>query len=176
MNPVLYFDELDKISSSSRGDELNNVLIHLTDPIQNYEFNDKYFNEIDFDLSKCLMIFTYNNENCINPILKDRMITINTKDYSIQDKITLSKQYLIPAVLKYFKLDDTKLNISDDIITYIISKIDEESGVRNLKRAFENIISNLNLNHLLKNDEIHDEVTIVMVDKFIKSNRQEQNP
>ena len=77
MNPVFYFDELDKVSKTPKGDEIIHSLIHLTDSTQNNQFQDKYFSGIDFDLSKSVFIFSYNDESKINPILLDRMVTIN---------------------------------------------------------------------------------------------------
>jgi ATP-dependent Lon protease len=82
MNPVIFFDELDKISDTPKGDEIVGILTHLTDTTQNTQFHDKFFNEIDFDMSKCLFIFSYNDESKINPILRDRMYCIKTKGYS----------------------------------------------------------------------------------------------
>ena len=92
MNPVFYFDELDKISNTPRGEEIAGILTHLTDTSQNSMFHDKYFADIDFDLSKCLFIFSYNDESKINPILKDRMYRIETKGYNIKQKLTISIQ------------------------------------------------------------------------------------
>lgn len=156
MNPVLYFDELDKISESKKGQDIINLLIHLTDPSQNSSFQDKYFNNIDFDLSKCLIIFTYNHDELINPILKDRMITIHTKDYNIVDKTEIAKHYLIPSIKLEFNIKD--IDISDEDIIYIINKTKKEAGVRNLKRSIECIISNVNLARML--DETPKELPI----------------
>jgi len=86
MNPVIYFDELDKISDTPKGEEIAGILTHLTDTSQNSQFHDKYFAEIDFDLSKCLFIFSYNDETKVNPILKDRMYRIQTKGYNQKQK------------------------------------------------------------------------------------------
>ena len=83
MNPVIYFDELDKISETPKGEEIAGILTHLTDTSQNSQFHDKYFAEINFDLSKCLFIFSYNDESKVNPILKDRMYRIQTKGYGM---------------------------------------------------------------------------------------------
>jgi ATP-dependent Lon protease len=69
MNPVIFFDELDKISETPKGEEIVGILTHLTDSTQNSQFHDKYFSEVEFDLSKCLFIFSYNDETKINPIL-----------------------------------------------------------------------------------------------------------
>ena len=156
MNPVLYFDELDKVSESKKGQDIINLLIHLTDPSQNSSFQDKYFNNIDFDLSKCLIIFTYNHDSMINPILKDRMITIHTKNYNIADKIEIAKHYLIPSIKSEFNIQE--IEISDENITYIINKSKKEAGVRNLKRSIECIISNVNLTRML--DETSNELPI----------------
>ena len=148
MNPIIYFDELDKISESTRGDEIVNTLIHMTDSTQNNSFYDKYFYDIPLDLSKALIIFTYNNDHMINPILKDRMIRITTDDYNIKDKINIAQDFLIPELCKDFNFDRGDLIFTDKIIRYIISKTDDEKGVRNLKRSFETIISNINLYRL----------------------------
>ena len=149
MNPIIYFDELDKISDSARGEEIINTLIHLTDSTQNDSFFDKYFYDIPLDLSKALIIFTYNNDNYINPILKDRMIRINTDNYNNTDKVNISKDFLIPELCKDFNIDLNDIIFTDSILKYIINKTDKEEGVRNLKRSLECIISNINLYKLI---------------------------
>ena len=149
MNPIIYFDELDKVSDSTRGEEIINTLIHMTDSTQNDSFYDKYFYDIPLNLSKALIIFTYNNDHMINPILKDRMIRINTDPYKTKDKISISKKFLIPEILKDFNFKNDDLIFTDEIIKYIIDKTESEDGVRNLRRSIECIISNLNLNRLM---------------------------
>ena len=79
MNPIICFDELDKVSETAKGDEIINMLIHMTDSSQNSKFQDNYFPGIDIDLSKVLFIFSFNDENKINRILKDRMYVIRTR-------------------------------------------------------------------------------------------------
>ena len=156
MNPIIYFDELDKVSDSSRGEEIINTLIHLTDSTQNDSFYDKYFYDIPLNLSKALIIFTYNDDMLINRILRDRMIRINTESYNNKDKISISKEFLIPELLKDFNFTKDELIFSDEIINYIISKSEKEDGVRNLRRSIECIISNLNLFRLInKNSNIN---------------------
>ena len=150
MNPVLYFDELDKVSNTTRGQEIINILIHLTDPSQNSSFYDKYFADIPIDLSKCLIILTYNNDHLLNPILKDRMIRIHTNDYKAKDKIEITKHFLVPDFNKQFNFNENDLTFNDEIISYIIEKTDKEAGVRNLKRSLELIFSNINLIRMIK--------------------------
>ena len=99
-NPIIYFDELDKVSDSPKGEEIIGILTHLTDITQNTEFQDKYFSEITIDMSKCLFIFSYNDEDKINKILKDRMYVIETSGYSEKDKIIITRQFLIPTIEK----------------------------------------------------------------------------
>ena len=172
MNPVLYLDEIDKISDSAKGQEIINVLIHLTDPQQNDSFQDKYFAEIPFDLSRALIVFTYNDDGLINPILKDRMIRIQADGYSNKDKLTIAKNHLIPDILGEFNIDAASISFSDDIVKFVISRTDDEAGVRNLKRSFESIISNLNISRLM--GELHFPITVdeEIVKKYIQHERQ----
>ena len=176
MNPVIYFDELDKISDTTRGQEIINVLIHLTDPSQNDSFCDKYFSEIPFNLSKALIVFTYNDDTAINPILKDRMIRIETKDYSVADKVEIAKRHIIPEISSQFNLGEEEIIFSDEIIEKIITKTEDEAGVRNLKRNIESIISNLNLNALLGEQEYPIEIDDEIVDMYKKANKDKDRP
>jgi ATP-dependent Lon protease len=172
MNPVLFFDELDKVSSSDKGDEIINTLIHLTDPTQNKNFTDRYFEEIELDLSKSIIIFTYNNENLINPILKDRIITINVNGYTLKEKIIISKDYLIKEIMQEYNIAQTDVIFSDNIIKYIIENTNEEEGVRNLKRNINNIISWINVMRYIPHNDVKlkfpFDINTDFVDKFIK--------
>ena len=98
MNPVIYFDELDKISDTPKGEEIVGILTHLTDTAQNDKFHDKYFSNIDFNLSKAMFIFSYNDEKKVNPVLKDRMYRIKTDGYKNNDKCIIAHRYLIPKI------------------------------------------------------------------------------
>lgn len=149
MNPIIFFDELDKVSTTRHGEEITNILIHMTDSTQNDCFQDKFFTNIDFDLSRSLVIFSYNNEENINPILRDRMIKIKTDGYKMSDKIAIAKNHLIPGILSEFGYGHGDIVFDSDIIKQIVFKVDEEEGVRNLKRALHDVVSNLNLVQLL---------------------------
>jgi ATP-dependent Lon protease len=176
MNPVIYFDELDKISYTYKGDEVVNILVHLTDSTQNDKYQDKFFIDVDFDMSRCLIIFSYNDETLINPILKDRMVKIKTEGYKLEEKVIIAQKYLLPELFLQFKLPE--VTIKDDLIKYIITnRIEEEEGVRNLKRALECILSNLNLNVLMSPKEILFplEITEEMVNKYVKNSNVNSN-
>jgi ATP-dependent Lon protease len=151
MNPVIYFDELDKLSETPRGEEIAGILTHLTDTSQNSQFHDKYFSEIDFDLSKCLFIFSYNDESKVNAILKDRMYRIQTKGYEQKQKIQIANNYLIKKIREQVKFKDEDIIIDEQVLGYIIEKFcNKEDGVRNLKRCLEIIHTKLNLYRLMK--------------------------
>ena len=153
MNPVIYFDELDKVSDTPRGEEIIGILTHLTDTSQNSEFHDKYFSEIHFDLSKCLFIFSYNDESKINPILRDRMYRIMTKGYEKKEKSIIARNFLLPKIRQQVSFTEEELTIPDETLEEIIgndSITNGEQGVRNLKRCLEIIHTKLNLFRLMK--------------------------
>jgi len=153
MNPLIYFDELDKISQTPKGEEITGILTHLTDTSQNDKFHDKYFSSIDFDLSKCLFIFSYNDESKVNPILKDRMYRITTKGYDKKEKTKIALDYLIPDILKNVNFKKGQIIIPEETIHHLVDNLtDKEKGVRNLKRCIEIIYTKLNLFRLMKPD------------------------
>ena len=183
MNPVIYFDELDKISDTPKGEEITGILTHLTDTSQNNQFHDKYFSEIDFDLSKCLFIFSYNDESRVNPILRDRMYRIQTKGYDCKEKCIISQNYLLPSIRNQVNFGNDQIIINDEVIKYIIDQYTEkEDGMRNLKRCLEIIHTKINLYRLMKPDsklfeddilldvKFPFEVTTDVVNKLIKRN------
>ena len=153
MNPVIYFDELDKISDTPKGEEITGILTHLTDTTQNSCFHDKYFANMDFDLSKALFIFSYNDESKVNPVLKDRMYRIHTGGYDSKQKIIIAKKYLIPKIEKNVNFEKDQIIITDEALNEIINNFTSgEKGVRNLKRCLEIIYTKLNLYRLMKSD------------------------
>ena len=185
MNPVIYFDELDKISETPKGEEIAGILTHLTDTSQNSQFHDKYFAEINFDLSKCLFIFSYNDESKVNPILKDRMYRIKTKGYASKEKTVIANNYLLPRIREQVKFSNEDIIVSNEVISHIIdTHCNKEDGVRNLKRCLEIIYTKLNLyrlmrpgSNLFENEmslkvEFPFVVTKEIVDKLIKKEQE----
>jgi len=189
MNPVIYFDELDKVSDTAKGEEIIGILTHLTDTTQNSQFHDKYFSEVDFDVSKCLFIFSYNDESKVNPILKDRMYRIETKGYDAKEKVIIARNYLLPKIREQVNFTEEEVIIPDETIQYIVGNAaltNGEAGVRNLKRCLEIVYTKINLYRLMKpgsklfGKEMEMEVkfpftvTKQAVDVFIK-NEEKQN-
>jgi ATP-dependent Lon protease len=185
MNPVIYFDELDKISDTPRGEEIAGILTHLTDTSQNSQFHDKYFAEINFDLSKCLFIFSYNDETKVNPILKDRMYRIQTKGYNQKQKTQIANNYLLPKIREQVRFNKDEIIIPDEVVQYLVdTHCNKEDGVRNLKRCLEIIHTKLNLYRLMKpgTNLFEEDMSIKVefpltinkeiVDKLIKVNKE----
>jgi ATP-dependent Lon protease len=151
MNPVIYFDELDKISDTPQGKEIIGVLTHLIDPSQNKEFYDSYFMGIKFDLSKALFIFSYNDENNLDSILSDRINKIKVDNPNVNEKVEICKKHLIPKNMKDVGLLETDVLFNDDIITYLISKTNEH-GLRELNRKINHILTRINTLNLSGGD------------------------
>ena len=146
MNPIIYFDELDKISDTQKGDEIVHMLTHLTDPSQNSLFQDNYFPGVNLDLSKVLFIFSYNDESRVNRILKDRMYVIHTKGFKTEDKLKIAREYLLPDLMNTFNFEEKEIIFTDEILKNIVDNYTQgEEGVRNLKRCIETIISKINI-------------------------------
>jgi len=151
MNPVLYFDELDKVSGTAHGDEIIAMLIHLTDRSQNSQFHDRYFAGIDFDLSRCLFVFSFNDIEKVHPILRDRMTVINCEGYTETDKKVIMKDYIWPNLLRRLKFQTSDLILEEKTLEFLISEYSsKEKGVRSLIRATEDIISRLNMLRIAK--------------------------
>jgi ATP-dependent Lon protease len=145
MNPVMYFDELDKVSTTAHGEEIVSMLIHMTDRSQNSQFHDRYFAGVDIDLSQCLFVFSFNDETKVHPILKDRMQVIHCAGYTSDEKKVILTQYVWPQILERIKLEKD-LTISDEAIKYLISEYSkDEEGVRTLMRAVETLVTRINL-------------------------------
>jgi len=145
MSTVLMFDEVDKISQTPKGEEIMNLLIHLTDPVQNSEFEDKYLSGVPIDLSKVMFVFSANDINKIDRVLLDRMLVIDLKGYDLKQKTVIAEQYLLPTALKEVNLME-KVAISKEILTKVIEEhAKEEMGVRELKRCIEQITQKINM-------------------------------
>ena len=146
MNPVLYFDELDKVSGTPHGEEIISMLIHLTDRSQNSQYHDRYFAGIDFDLSQCLFVFSFNDESRVHPILKDRMRVINVSGYKDPEKKVIVANYIWPEILKHAGIGREDLSADEEAADYIIKEHSaNEEGMRNLIRVVEAVVSRVNL-------------------------------
>ena len=145
MSTVLLFDEVDKVSATPKGEEVQNMLIHLTDPTSNEGFEDKYLSGVPIDLSKVMFIFSANDISKIDKVLLDRLMVIELKGYDVKQKVSIAEQYLLPAALKDVSLVE-RVAINKELLTYVIEEYaKEEMGVRELKRCIEQITQKINM-------------------------------
>ena len=151
MNPIIFIDELDKVSKTEHGKEIIGILTHLIDSTQNDGFQDKYFNGIDLDLSKALFIFSYNDASLIDRILLDRIHRIKFEHLTIEDKLVITRKHLLPEIFKNMGVEGC-IEISDENIVYIVEKYTNEPGIRKFKELLFEIIGEINLS-CLKNYE-----------------------
>ena len=145
---IMFFDEVDKAGSKHGINDVINVLIHVTDYNSNDNFNDKFLQEIGFPLNKVLFIFSYNDEQKIDKILRDRIDEIEVSAYSTEDKIKITQKHLISELLKDIGFEENCITIDDETIIYIIDTMTNEAGVRDLKRKLEKIFNKLNLDRI----------------------------
>ena len=145
MSTVLMFDEVDKISQTPKGEEVMNLMIHLTDPVQNSDFEDKYLSGIPIDLSKVMFVFSANDLSKIDRVLLDRMTVIELKGYDLKQKTAIAEHYLLPSALREVNLVD-KVEVPNEILMTLIEEYaKEEKGVRELKRSIEQITQKINM-------------------------------
>lgn len=156
MNPVIFFDELDKVSDTPRGEEIIGVLTHLTDHSQNKTFTDRYFEGIPFDLSRALFIFSFNDESKLNAVLKDRLTLIHTQGFDQTAKQKISKEYLLPELLSNVGMKKDDLRIASEELNFLCNRCGiptEEGGVRGIKQSLEAVILKVNQLRMTQPDE-----------------------
>jgi ATP-dependent Lon protease len=164
MNPIIFIDELDKISNTEHGREIVGILTHLIDSTQNDCFQDKYFNGIDLDLSKTLFIFSYNDAGAVDKILLDRIHRIKFKHISLDEKLVICKKYLLPELYKKMGLENGVVEMSEANLTFIIEKYTCEPGVRKLKELLFEIIGEINLECIkMKTKSNNDSISLPVV-------------
>jgi ATP-dependent Lon protease len=171
MNPIIYIDELDKVSKTEHGKEIIGILTHLIDTTQNDCFQDKYYNGINLDLSKALFIFSYNDPDNIDRILLDRIHRIRFNNLTLDDKMIIVKEYILKEINTKMGFSDI-VYLDDKIIEYIIETYTLEPGVRKLKEVLFDLFGEINLELLKSTDEsivIPINITIEELDtKYLK--------
>jgi ATP-dependent Lon protease len=153
MNPIIYIDELDKVSKTEHGKEIIGILTHMIDSTQNDSFQDKYFSGVDIDLSKALFIFSYNDPEQIDRILLDRIHRIKFDNLTLEDKMVIVKDYILPEINEKMGFENV-VDLTDTLIQYIIENYTIEPGVRKLKELLFDMYGEINL-EILKIDMLH---------------------
>lgn len=146
MNPIIHFDELDKVSDSAQGQEICGLLIHLIDGTQNTRIYDKFFSQIPLDFSKALFTFSFNDANKVDPILLDRMMRLQVPGYKASDKVTIALDFLLPEIMSNTGLSDEDIILDRHDIKYIIDKYTSgEPGLRSLHKCIETLLLKINM-------------------------------
>jgi len=171
MNPIIYIDELDKVSKSEHGKEIIGILTHLIDSTQNDNFQDKYFSGVPLDLSKALFIFSYNDVDQIDRVLLDRIHRIKFDNLSLKEKITISNKFIVPEINEKMGFHNT-VELNNDIIQYIIENYTSEPGVRKLKELLFDLYGEINI-ELMEGNTTHItfpiHITIPQLEIYLKN-------
>jgi ATP-dependent Lon protease len=173
MNPIIFIDELDKVSKTEHGKEIIGILTHLIDSTQNTHFQDKYFSNIDLDLSKVLFIFSYNDAELLDKILLDRIHRIKFDILTLDDKIVIARDYLLPDLYLKFHFNGVII-FEEPEIKFIITYYTNEPGVRKLKELLFEIISSINLT-LLKGKFLYDlpyKLSVAIIEDLLQTNHK----
>ena len=152
MNPIIYFDEIDKVSEN-KAVEIYGILTHLLDEEQNSHFQDNYLSNINIDLSKVFFVLAFNDITKIDKIVCDRLKVIYIDPPNLEDKITICSEKMIPEILNNVKIkNDLNIIIDIQVIEYIIvNKTQKEKGVRQLRKNIEKIANRVNYDILVQN-------------------------
>ncbi|WP_370632933.1 endopeptidase La [Mucilaginibacter sp. UR6-11] len=137
-NPVFILDEIDKVGNDFRGDP-SSALLEVLDPEQNSSFYDHYV-EMDFDLSNVMFIATANSLSSIQPALLDRMEIIEVNGYTIEEKIEIAKQHLVPKQREAHGLKLKDITLKNDVLEKLIEDYTRESGVRGLEKKIGSVV------------------------------------
>jgi hypothetical protein len=182
MNPIIYIDELDKVSKTEQGREIIGILTHLIDTTQNDGFEDRYFSGIPIDLSKALFIFSYNDPEMIDRILLDRIHRIRFDNLSWTDKLVIVERFIMPELNTKMGFENT-VKLTDDVVRHIVETYTMEPGVRKLKEILFDLFGEINL-QLLNYEKAQSDtpielpVTITIEDlgtKYLKKYRKVHN-
>ena len=150
MDPIIFFDELDKISTSDDGLDIVSSLVHLTDPSQNSEWEDLYFSGIPFDLSRATIIFSLNDESMIPEPLLDRLTVVKMRGFNEIEKVEIARKYCIPRLCHDIGFGSREIIIGDDAIRTIIKHYCKEEGVRMLEKCLRIIMMKFNYFHMIE--------------------------
>lgn len=167
-NPVMVLDELDKVGNDFRGDPAS-ALLEVLDPEQNRDFRDHYLN-VPFDLSSVMFITTANTLDTIPDALLDRLEVIFISGYTTQEKVKISKRFLLPRQLAVNGIKKTKLTFNDAAFDFLIERYTSEAGVRSLEREIGSVCRKV-AREVAERRKVHKKITPDVVTKLLGPTR-----
>ena len=145
-DPVIFFDELDKISGTPKGEELANVLVHLTDTSQNSRFQDRYLHGLPLNLSAALFVFSLNDVSAVSKVLLDRLQLLQTDGFDAAQRRVVARDYLLPEILRERSLPPGRLVLEDAALELLSCPGDvAPAGVRRARAVLEGAVTKLEL-------------------------------
>lgn len=171
MNPIIYIDELDKVSKTPNGEEIIGILTHATDMSQNSEFFDKYFSGVPIDLSNVIFIFSYNDESAIDKILLDRINQIEMDFLTADEKKVVLQRYTIPKSLRTL-CSPVDICVPEWLVEYVIHEYSRDGGMRGLNKLVDMLLQDVNLRMIqAAGGEARYELTREDVDRVFRDRR-----
>lgn len=146
MNPLIFFDEVDKCSATPKGEEIVNVLVHLTDTTQSSHFRDRYFGAVDLDVSRALLVFAFNTPSAVSPVLLDRLQVVATDAFEPPEQLKILKEYLLPRVLQEYGRPADFLSLGGDALQEAL-QASSQGGVRLLRSVLEQTVCKVSILH-----------------------------
>ncbi|CAM6054136.1 unnamed protein product [Sphagnum tenellum] len=176
-NCIIYFDELDKIHKTDKGQSIYAFLTHLIDPTQNTKYQDVYLSGLELDVSNVFFVFSYNDEEQIDATVKDRLKIIRIKDPKNEDKVDIAEQFIIPEICENVNYN---VKINRETIEQIVSQDKSRSGLRGIRRVLEDIIAKMNVIRLLDETiaeklSFYDSSQDNMIGKIIKHHKYDDD-
>jgi hypothetical protein len=141
MNPVIYFDELDKVSATAKGEEVSNVLVHLTDGSQNDAFADRYLQGIELDLSRALLVFSLNDSQNVPAVLRDRIQIVHTEEIDATGQRKIVENFLVPQALQRIGVPPSFLSFTENAVEALQRKMAGGCGVREVSRLVDDLVT-----------------------------------
>jgi hypothetical protein len=145
MNPVIYFDELDKISDTPKGEEISNVLVHLTDTSQNDTFRDRFLHGVDLDLSRALLVFSFNDISKVPRVLLERMQVVQMEPFSHQAQREVVTNFLMPQALSRGGMEPRSVCLGDKALETLLERIDASTGLRGALDVLDQLVTKTSL-------------------------------
>lgn len=145
-DPIIFFDEVDKISTTDRGAEIASTLIHLIDPSSQKTLRDRYFHGIDIDFSRCTFVFSYNDPLAVNPVLLDRIKRVRVPPPTDVERVSIIATHMVPRIQARIR---TSLDLSPSAVASIVARAAPGVGMRSSEKDIEHVLTCAHLKVLL---------------------------